>query len=105
MSSDAYIATFCPAPLPIAGPGQKLLLGTDAGEPHLVAMGSSQYRFVGTGTASLLQVHNAMGQEVHSFHLNWADDGSESFRLDGLAPGVYMVGLRGGMRTKLYVQP
>ncbi len=72
---------------------------------QLVPLGSGQYRFVGTGKAGLLQVHNAMGQMARSFHLNWAGDGSETFRLDGLAPGVYVVGLYGMVPTKLYVQP
>ncbi|MCC6840625.1 MAG: hypothetical protein IT230_10745 [Flavobacteriales bacterium] len=105
LGSDAYIVKFCPAPLPIAGPGQKSVLGTSAGGLHLVALGGSQYRYVGTGKPGLLHVHNTMGQVVRSFHLSWAGDASENFRLDELAPGVYMVGLHGGSRTKLYVQP
>lgn len=81
------------------------MLGTSAGGLHLVALGGSQYRYVGTGKPGLLHVHNTKGQVVRSFHLSWAGDASENFRLDELAPGVYMVGLHGGSRTKLYVQP
>ena len=105
MGSDAYIVKFCPAPLPIAGPGPKSVLGTVAGELNLVVLDGSQYRYVGTEKPGLLHVYNTMGQVVRSFHLSWAGDASEIFRLDGLAPGVYVVSLHGGSRTKLYVQP
>ena len=100
-----YIGTWpdtCSGPM---GGTTGLLPQQPSAPAQLVPLGDGQYRYIGTGKPGLLQVHNAMGQVVRSFHLPWAGDASESFRLAGLAPGVYMVGLHGGSRTKLYVQP
>ncbi len=103
---DAYITKFCPSPLPIVEPGEKSMDGLqDSDGNRLIPLGQGLYRFVGTGTAGQLQVHNAMGQVVRSFFLPWAGDGSEPFRMEGLAPGVYLVGMPGLPHTKLYVQP
>lgn len=75
------------------------------GPSTIASLGSGRYRFVGPGAAGQLQVHNTMGQVVRSFFLPWAGDGSEPFGLEGLAPGVYLVGLEGVARTKLLVEP